>query len=75
MKRVHRECVQKHPGQHQCHNNLAPEALVQAIIKYRLREDKQEKRWLAVEEIAEREECTAEDVWNVLSQTSVVWTQ
>lgn len=49
------------------------EEFIDKIIGYRMRMDKDLNRYLSCEEIAAIEKCSAEDVWEILFRTSLVW--
>lgn len=46
---------------------------IDKIINYRMYKDKEKKRYLNYEEIAERENCSAEDVSKILRTTTIIW--
>lgn len=50
------------------------EEFVDKIIDYRMYKDKELNRYLSCEEIAEKENCTAEEVREILNKTAIVWT-
>ena len=50
------------------------EEFVDKIIDYRMHTDKELNRYLSYEEIAEKENCTAEEVCEILTKTAIVWT-
>lgn len=49
------------------------EEFINKIIDYRMHMDKELNRYLSYEEIAERENCSAEDVKKILTATAIVW--
>lgn len=49
------------------------EEFIDRIIKYRMYQDKELKRYLSYEEIAAKEDCLADDVREILDRTTVVW--
>ena len=49
------------------------EEFIEKIIDYRMHPDKQLNRYLDYEEIAVRENCTAEEVRKILTTTAIVW--
>lgn len=49
------------------------EEFLNKIIDYRMYMDKQLNRYLSCEEIAEKENCTAEEVRKILNATAIVW--
>ena len=46
---------------------------VNKIIDYRMYRNKKLNRYLSCEEIAEKENCTAEEVSKILSATAIIW--
>lgn len=46
---------------------------INKIIGYRMHMDKKLNRYLSYEEIAAIENCTADDVRKILTQTAIVW--
>ena len=49
------------------------EEFINKIINYRLYKDTKLNRYLSYEEIAEKENCTAEDVRKILTCTAIIW--
>lgn len=49
------------------------EEFLDKIIDYRMYMDKELNRYLSCEEIAEKENCTAEEVHKILQATAIVW--
>ncbi|MCM1022713.1 MAG: hypothetical protein NC395_01480 [Prevotella sp.] len=50
------------------------EEFVDRIIEYRMNKDKELNRYLSCEEIAVKENCTADEVREILSGTAIIWT-
>ena len=46
---------------------------IKRIINYRMYMDKELNRYLSYEEIAEKENCTADVVRQILTRTSIMW--
>lgn len=46
---------------------------INKIIGYRMHKNKEVNRYLSYEEIAEKENCTAEEIRKILTQTAIVW--
>ena len=49
------------------------EEFINKIIDYRMHMDKELNRYLSYEEIAERENCSADEVKKILTATAIVW--
>ena len=49
------------------------EEFIYKIIDYRMRMDTELNRYLSAEEIATKENCSTEDVREILWRTSLVW--
>lgn len=49
------------------------EEFINKIIDYRMHMDKKLNRYLSYEEIAERENCSADEVKKILTATAIVW--
>lgn len=49
------------------------EEFINKIIDYRMHMDKELNRYLLYEEIAERENCSADEVKKILTATAIVW--
>ena len=49
------------------------EEFINKIIDYRMHMDKELNRYLSYEEIAERENCSADDAKKILTATAIVW--
>lgn len=50
------------------------EEFINRIINYRNHMDKELNRYLSYEEIAVKENCTADDVRKILCSTAIIWT-
>lgn len=46
---------------------------INKIIGYRMHMDKELNRYFLYEEIAKKENCTADDVREILTTTAIVW--
>ena len=46
---------------------------IKRIINYRMYMDKELNRYLSYEEIAEKENCTADVVRQILTRTAIMW--
>lgn len=46
---------------------------INKIISYRMHMDKELNRYLSYEEIAIKENCTADDARKILTQTAIIW--
>ena len=49
------------------------EEFIIKIIDYRMHMDKELNRYLSYDEIAERENCSADEVKKILTATAIVW--
>ena len=49
------------------------EEFINKIINYRLHKETELNRYLSYDEIAEKENCTAEDVRKILTCTAIIW--
>lgn len=49
------------------------DGFINIIIDYRMHMDKELNRYLSYEEIAAKENCTADDVRKILIQTAIIW--
>ncbi len=49
------------------------EEFIERIINYRMHMDEELNRYLSCEEIAVKENCTADDVKKILCHTTVIW--
>ena len=49
------------------------EEFINKIVDYRMYMDKELNRYLSYEEIAERENCSADDAKKILTATAIVW--
>lgn len=49
------------------------EELIRRIVDYRMIKDINQCRYLSCEEIAEKENCTVDDVKKILRNTALIW--
>ncbi len=49
------------------------EEFIERIIQYRMHMNEELHRYLSYEEIAVRENCTADDVRKILCSTTIIW--